>query len=112
METTDEFYVVKNVPKETKGVEFANYTVWIDKSNFVPRKAEYYNDKGEVIKIIKALEVKDIQGIPTVVKSSVEDLVRGGKTVNEFTNIEYNVGLTEDIFQERYLRRAPVKWVR
>ncbi len=112
IETTDADYVIKNIPKNPKGVEFASYTVWIDKSNFMPKKAEYYNEQGEMIKLIEALEVKDIQGHPTVTKSLAKDLIRGGETINTFSNVEYDVGLTEDIFQERYLRRAPVKWIR
>lgn len=105
-------YKIKNIPKQTKGVEFAYYFVWVDKASFIPTKAEYYNAQDKLIRTIEALEVIDIQGNPTVIKSIAKDLERGGQTTMEFLNIEYDVGLTEDIFAERYLRRAPVKWVK
>jgi outer membrane lipoprotein-sorting protein len=111
-ETTDKYYIVNNLPKDPDNVEFASYKVWIDRSNFMPMKIEYYNGQGEKMRSIESIEVKEIQGNPTVTKSVATDFVRGGKTVNEFNNIEYNVGLTENIFQERYLRRPPVKWIR
>lgn len=112
IETTDKFYVIKNTPKDTQGVAFASYTVWIDKANFMPMKIIYYNKQGEALRQVESLEVADIQGFPTVLKSEAKDFVRGGETINEFTNVEYNAGLTEDIFEERYLRRPPVKWIR
>ena len=31
IETTDTQYVIKNVPKDKKGIKFTSYTVWIDK---------------------------------------------------------------------------------
>jgi len=112
VEETGTAYVLRNVPKDPQGVEFASYNVWIDKSNFLPVRAEYYNGSGEIIRTVEALEVREIQGYPTVIKSAAKDLARGGETVNTFSNIQYDVGLTEDIFQERYLRRAPVQWIR
>ncbi|MFC1808081.1 outer membrane lipoprotein-sorting protein [Candidatus Omnitrophota bacterium] len=112
VESDEKFYKIKNIPKETSGVEFSYYFVWVDKVNFIPTKAEYYNANDELIRAIEALEVADVQGHPTVVKSVARDLGRGGETTMEFKNIKYDIGLTEDIFSERYLRRAPVKWIK
>lgn len=106
-----DYYKVKNIPKEETGIEFSYYFIWIDKNDFIPRKAEYYNEEGELIRVIEALEVESVQGKPTVIKSLARDLERGGETIMEFSSVEYEVGLTEDIFSERYLRRPPVKWV-
>ncbi|MBU2591752.1 MAG: outer membrane lipoprotein-sorting protein [Nitrospinae bacterium] len=102
---------IKNTPKDSKGVEFAYYYVWIDKANFIPMKAEYYDGQGKLIRVVEALEVKDIEGIPTVTKSHAKNFLRGGETTIDFLGIDYNVGLDESVFAERYLRRAPAKWV-
>ena len=112
IDMTEKYYVIKNVPKDAAGVEFASYNIWIDKTNFMPMKIEYYNEQGDTIKSIESLDVQNIQGNPTVIKSVAKDFIRGGETVNEFSDVEYDAGLTEDIFEERYLRRAPVKWIR
>jgi len=105
-------YKIKNVPKDKSGLEFAYYFVWVRKDNFLPVKAEYYNEKDSLIRSIEALEIKDIQGFPTVTKSAAKDLVRGGQTTMEFSNSTYNVGLTDDIFSERYLRQPPSQWIK
>lgn len=106
-EETDQYYVLKNIPHEPETVEFASYTLWIDKTNFLPMRAEYINKTGKKYRLVEALEVKEIQGYPTVTKSRVEDLESGGNTVTEFTEISYNIGLEDSIFTERYLRKPP-----
>ncbi len=107
LETTDEFYVVKNTPVSKDNVEFSQYTVWIDKNNFLPRKAVYLDKNGKEYRQVEALEIQDIDGIPTVVKSRAVDMLNNGETLMEFSNIEYNIGLDEKIFSERSLRRPP-----
>ena len=114
IETTDKYYVVKNVPKKPDTVKFSYFNVSIDRKTFVPMKMEFYDKKNKLYRIIESqkvetIEVKEgeiIHKFPTVIKSVVSDLNTGSKTVMEFTNVEYNINL-KDIFTERYLRRAP-----
>lgn len=106
-EETDSHFVLANKPKDPDSVEFSSYTVWIDKKNFLPTKAEYVDKEGNPYRTVEALEVEEIDGIPTVTKSRVADLATGGETISLFTDIKYNIGLKDDIFTERYLRRAP-----
>jgi outer membrane lipoprotein-sorting protein len=107
VEETDKAYIVKNVPKNQAEVEFASYTIWIDKQSFLPVKAEYFDREGRKYRVVEALETEIVQGFPTVVKSRVQDLLSGGETVSEFKDVRYNLGLKEKIFTERYLRRPP-----
>jgi outer membrane lipoprotein-sorting protein len=106
IETDDKYFVIDNVPKDTSVVEFSSYKIWIDRTTFMPMKAEYFDKDNRKYRIVEALEVKDIQGHPTVVKSRVRDLVNGGETISVFSDVRYDIGLG-DIFTERYLRRAP-----
>ena len=112
LDSSGEYYKVRNTPKETQGVEFAYYDIYIRKDNFLPVKAEYFKGDGKVTRTIEALSVQDIQGIPTVTQSKAVDVERGGETLMEFQNVQYDVGLKEDIFAERYLRRPPTEWVK
>ncbi len=108
IETTDKYYVVKNVPKQPDSVEFSYYDVSIDRNNFVPMKMEFYDRQGKLYRVIESQKVETIQGFPTVVKSVASDLNTGGKTEMEFSEVKYNIGLG-DIFTERYLRRPPAE---
>jgi len=107
-----DLYKIKNVPKDKTNVEFAFYYVWIRKDNFVSVKAEYYNSQGEKYRIIEALKVEDVQSYPTITEMKAQDLNSGGNTVITYNKIKYDIGLTDDIFTERYLRRPPVKWIK
>ncbi|MDH3981871.1 MAG: outer membrane lipoprotein-sorting protein [Kiritimatiellaceae bacterium] len=106
-ETTDTQYVIKNTPKDAGSVEFSYYTVRIDKETFLPRKAEYFDKNGKHYRTVEATKVETIQGFPTVIESVVKDLNTGGSTVNTFSNVKYDIGLKENIFTERFLRRPP-----
>jgi outer membrane lipoprotein-sorting protein len=110
VETTDTYYVLKNTPKEPDLVEFDSYTMYIHKGTFLPVKIEY-EEGGSVYRVYEILQVEDIQGFKTVTKAKMSDLKSGGNTVNEYSNVEYNTGLPEDIFTERYLRRAPRQYL-
>ncbi|HQP10808.1 MAG TPA: outer membrane lipoprotein-sorting protein [Candidatus Omnitrophota bacterium] len=112
VETADQYYKIKSTPKEEKGVEFKYYFLWVDKSNFIPVKAEYYNKADQLIRTVEALKVEMIDDYPTVTQSVATDLERGGKTTMNFSNVRYDIGLTEDIFTERYLRQAPTEWIK
>jgi hypothetical protein len=111
IETTDEYYVVKNVPKESDSVEFSYFNVSIDRRTFVPMKMDFYDKNGKLYRVIESQKVEIIQEFPTVVKSVVSDLNTGGKTEMEFTDVQYNIDL-QDIFTERYLRRPPREAIR
>ncbi len=107
VETTPSDYVIKNTPKKADEVEFSSYTVWIDKQTFLPRKAEYLDKNGKLYRKVEATRVETVDGHPTVVESIASDLNAGTSTVNTFTEVKYDIGLSERIFTERFLRRPP-----
>jgi hypothetical protein len=109
--TTDEFFVVKNIPKKPDTVEFGYYNVSIDRKTYVPMKMEFYDKDDKLYRVIESKKVEMVQKFPTVIKSVVSDLKTGSKTEMEFSNVKYNINL-KDVFQERYLRRPPREAIR
>ena len=107
IETTDEHFVVKNTPKKPGEVEFSYYNVSIDRKTYMPMRMEFYDkESGELYRVIESKKVETIDGFPTVTQSLVQDLKTGSKTLMEFTDVDYNIGIG-DIFEERYLQRPP-----
>jgi len=111
IETTEKYYVVRNVPKKPDTVEFSYYNISIDRKNFVPVKMEFYDKKDKLYRVIESKKIEIIQEFPTVVKSVVSDLKTGSRTEMEFSDVKYNIKL-KDIFTERYLRRPPREAIR
>jgi outer membrane lipoprotein-sorting protein len=107
VEETGTQYVVKNTPKDPGAVDFSEYTVWINKDTFLPVKSEYLDKNGKLYRRVEALTVETVKGFPTVLETKVSDLARGSYTVNRFSNIDYNTGLKEATFTERFLKRPP-----
>lgn len=115
LETTDTRYVVKNVPRKPQSVEFAFYVAHIDKTTFLPMKIEYFKADGKPYRVIEVLAVESAAstengkpvGYPTVVRSVARDLESGSQTEMAFSRVRYDTGLGDDLFTERYLRRAP-----
>ncbi|ADH86899.1 outer membrane lipoprotein-sorting protein [Desulfurivibrio alkaliphilus] len=106
-EETAEHYILDVTPLDPATVEFSRYRVWIDKESFLPIKAEYHDRSDNIYRVVEALEIEEIDGFPTVVKSRVRDLEGGGETVMAFANVRYDIGLDESLFTERFLRRPP-----
>ncbi|NQV32295.1 MAG: outer membrane lipoprotein-sorting protein [Phycisphaeraceae bacterium] len=104
--TTETQYVVKNTPKRPDSVGFSYYTVAIDRANYVPMKMAFFDKSGKLYRSIESTEVEEVDGFVTVLKSVVKDLRTGSQTEMAFSKVKFNVGL-KDIFQERYLKRAP-----
>ncbi|MGB0467679.1 MAG: outer membrane lipoprotein-sorting protein [Pontibacterium sp.] len=112
VETTAEHYIVDNTPKNPGSVEFSRYRMWVDKANLLPVKIEYTDDADRLYRRVEVLEVKEVQGYPTVTKSRVSDLTSGGSTTMEFRYIKYDIGLEPSVFTERSLRKLPRKWLK
>ena len=118
--SNEKHYVVKNTPKKPDMVEFSHYLVYVDQKTFIPMKMEYFDKSGALYRTIEAVTVKDIEAerdgetvvYPTVTESVVKDLKNGSTTTMTFSDIDYNIGLEDDIFTERYLRRPPREAIR
>lgn len=110
VETTENYYVVKNTPKNPASVEFDSFTMHIHKTTFVPVKVEFEKG-GKVYRVSEARKVETISGFPTVTQSSMKDLNSGTETTLDYLKVEYNVGIPDSIFTERFMRRAPRQYL-
>ncbi len=115
IETTERFYVIKNVPRNSAGLEFEYYIAHIDKITFMPIIIEFFKSGDKLSRVIETLNQQDIQAqengtlvvYPTVTLSVARDIETGSSTEMRFSDIHYNLGLDDKLFTERYLRRPP-----
>lgn len=112
LETNDTYYVLESTPKSSDGVEFVKYKNWIHKDSMIPVKTEYFNDAGEIYRTYTAVRVEIIDGFATVVEARMDDAQLGGFTTMTYSSVDYDVGLPQDIFTERYLRTPPREYLR
>lgn len=103
------YYVIESVPKADDA--FAKKITWVSADLMLPEREEYYDDKGELTRVFEAEEIKEIDGIQTVTKRKMTNVKKEHSTIVEFSNVEYNIGLDEDLFTERYLKAPPQKFI-
>jgi len=104
-------FVIKNVPRQ-QDVNYSYKISWIDVENYLPLKEEYYDIRGELMRIFTADKIEEIAGQPTITKRTMKNVQSGHRTEVEFLKAEYNIGIDDRLFSERYLKRPPVKWIR
>lgn len=112
VEELESSYRIKGTPKDPATVEFDHYFVNIDKATKIPLEVDFYDSKDRLYRKVSAVKVEEIEGIPTVVHSRVEDVLNGGATEMQFRFVDYNLGLPNDIFSERSLRTPPRDWLK
>jgi hypothetical protein len=104
--------LIRSTPKEPGSVEFAYSLARIDSRTGLPMRIEYHDADGRLIRAIEALEVAEVQGHPTVLKSRVDNPLSGGHTLLDMRDPAYDIGLDDDAFTTRALRNPPRQWLR
>ncbi|MGR3310618.1 MAG: outer membrane lipoprotein-sorting protein [Candidatus Brocadiales bacterium] len=107
VEVTDNYYVVKSTPKEPDTVEFSYNKTWMHRETLVPTCVKWYDKNGELQRQydVLMLEIKD--GFVYPYKLRMKDLKTKRETVLSFSKMQFNTGITEDIFLERFMRNPP-----
>lgn len=103
-------HVIESTPKST--TEYTRKVSWIDKSTYLPLKDEYYDVQGALYKTFTADKIETVNGLPSVTKRIMANVKSGHRTEVVFESISYNVGIGDDVFSERYLRKPPEKWIK
>ncbi len=103
-------YVVKSTPKNGDA-DFGYKLTWVDKASFLPLREDQYDRKGVRYKLFTADEVADVKGFSTMVKRTMKNLQSGHRTEVVYVKADYDLGIEDNLFSERFLRQPPRKWV-
>jgi len=105
-------YKIKSTPKDAGTAEYQYRISYIDKENYLPLKEEYFDKKNELMRVFEALEVKDVEGIPTATARRMTNAEKGSHTDLAFTDMSYASVLEPDKFSERLLKNPPREYTR
>ena len=103
-EETDGEYILELTRKPGSSRIYPKSTVWVNKANFTIPRMEMF-DKNE--KLWKTFEgqYEQIQGYWTMTSLTMKDVKKKHKTVMKIEDIEFDVGLDDKTFTQRYLKR-------
>lgn len=106
VETTDQFYILELTPKPGVKKDYGKLRMWVRRDNFVSAKIEYYDKKGQLWKVLERRKIVKIGDYWTAKEMEMRDLKENHSTVIIQEKIEFDTGLSDEIFTPRYLRRA------
>ena len=104
-------WVIESIPKE-KYKGFARKLSYVDQENYLPLIEKYFDKKGKLVRRFVANKIEEIDGILTMTVRTMENVKKGGKTIIQFSDISYNVGLDKSVFTERFLKNPPRKYIK
>jgi hypothetical protein len=111
-------FVVESTPLDP--AEYTRRVSWIDTTSFLPLKEEYYDVQGELYRVFTAAGIEEIAigegpgatSYPTAMHRTMTNVKTGHRTDVTFNEITYNIGLSDEDFSERSMRRPPRDWIR
>ncbi|MEN8203155.1 MAG: outer membrane lipoprotein-sorting protein [Bacteroidota bacterium] len=98
-------YVVESVSKD-EDYMYSKTVVWINKSNFVGVKKEFYDEDEDLLKILTIKKVEKISDIWVITNSEMKNVQKSHRTTIILSNIQINTGMSESKFSERMMMRG------
>ena len=102
-------YKILCTPKPDAPIAWGKVLIWLTTSGSVPVQQEFYNEKGELVKIMKCSQLKRVgtHTVPTVLEMSVPG--KGAwSTTFRYQSLVFDKPLPDTIFTQEYLR-IPVR---
>ena len=93
---------------EAKPVEKGIYSrriIWVEKERSILRKVEFFDGKDKLLKMMTIPEVRKDGDYWTILKMVMENIQKPHKTTLEISDVQYDTGIEEDFFSERFLKR-------
>jgi len=90
-------HVVESVPVDD-GAELGRKVSRIDTISFLPITEEYYDRRGELVRVYTAEEIAAVGGHPTAVRRVMTDVKKGHRTEVVFDDVAYDTGLDEALW--------------
>jgi len=98
-------YQVQSVPKESAAVVWGKIVTWIDVTDYIQMKTEFYDEDDFLINTFNAHNIKVMGGKKVASKFEiVPEEKPGNKTIMEYKSLKFDELIADDIFTTRNMR--------
>jgi len=106
-ETIDgvDYYVVKSISKD-EDYMYSKTKTWIRKDYFIGLKKEFYDEDGELFKILHVKKFEKMNGIIVITNSEMENISSKHRTSMVLDHVMINTGIPSSKFSERMMMRG------
>jgi hypothetical protein len=103
IDTKDDVYILESICKDNDS-EYIRHISWITKDALLIKKEESYDKNNKLLKekLFEQVLIKDYHLISKIDVTNVQDQHR---TILEINNLEIDGDISDDIFQEKNLKR-------
>ncbi len=106
-EETGESYVLLLIPKAGAETDYGQLKMWVSKITFYPSRTEYYDRGDNPWKVMERREVIQREGYWIALEIVMQDLKANHSTRMRLVDIEFDTGIPDEIFTQRFLTRRP-----
>jgi hypothetical protein len=106
-ETMDgkECYVIESISNDEEYM-YSKTKTWIVKNDFIGFKKEFYDEDGDLLKVLHIKEYKDFDGFLIINLSEMENVQKNHRTTMDLSDINISNKLQESLFSERMMMRG------
>ncbi len=101
----EDYYVVESIPKD-EDYMYSKTITWVIKDKWIGYKKEFYDEDGDLLKILHVKDYQKIDGFWIIVDTEMENVQKEHKTVMELKNIKIDTGISKSKFTERMMTRG------
>ena len=88
-----------------KDASYLYRNIWVDTTNWILKKVEYYDKRGDLLKILEFIK-QELEGdYWSIYEMRMENVQKNHKTIMKMSNIQYDTRISNDYFTERFLTR-------
>ena len=98
-------YVVQSVSKNKEYI-YSKTITWINKSNFIGVKKEFYDEDEDLLKILTIKKYEKISGFWVITNSVMKNVQNKHTTSMVLSNVKVNTGIPTSKFSERMMMRG------
>lgn len=98
-------YHIEATPKQGTRTQYSKRQLWIDQETHLMLRTDFYDDKGKLLKIYTAHEIKPVgnSGFFRAYRVEVDNKQTGNRTKVEYSDFAINQGVDEQMFSKTYL---------
>jgi len=93
-------WVVESIPKE-EDYMYSKTVTWVMKDNYLGLRREFYDEDGDLLKILTIHKFDNIDGFWTILETEMKNVQKDHKTSMAFNNVQINQGIPDSRFTER-----------
>ncbi len=101
-----EYNILVSKPKDRIDSEYSEHKTWVSVKDNIVLKEESYDKAGRLLKT-KWIKTERRKEYDVPVEIYVENIQKKHNTTLTFTDIDLDMGVSEDLFQEKNLKRLP-----